>query len=368
MTTEFTVFAGTTKGVFILKSPDRSDWAFSGPHCKDWPINHVTSDGDDVWAVGGNDWWGAGVWHSGDGGTTWDLTRLSRGQLDNWLENEPEMAQMFGFGAATDAPFSGELDALWSIHMAGGRLFAGGKPGILIVSDDRGKTWTKVTGLTNHESRDTWNPGGAGMTLHTLISDPNKPNKLWAAISAAGVFASEDAGATWHRRNRISNADEAEIGHCVHNMVRAPGDDDLLYMQNHHGVYRSPDGGHTWQNITDGLPSDFGFPIMVSPLDPETVYTLPLLDPMNGRYPVGASAAVYRSRNGGLDWEKTQNGLPTENCYFTVLRQSMASDAADGLYFGTNSGSVFATYDRGDQWHEIASHLPTVLCVESRSR
>jgi photosystem II stability/assembly factor-like uncharacterized protein len=154
----------------------------------------------------------------------------------------------------------------------------------------------------------------------------------------------------------------------VHNLVRAPG--DLMYQQNHHGVFRSPDGGRSWDGISAGLPSDFGFPIAVHPRDPQTVWVLPLNGDMAGRFPPGASAAVWRSRDGGESWEGMRDGLPQVGCFFTVLRQAMAVDRSSpaGVYFGTNSGSVFASRDEGDTWDEIARHLPTVLSVEVLQR
>jgi len=150
--------------------------------------------------------------------------------------------------------------------------------------------------------------------------------------------------------------------------VRAPGNGgDLLYQQNHHGVFRSGDGGRSWHEVTAGLPSTCGFPVAVHPGDPQTLWVLPLNGGMEGRFPPDASAAVWRSRDGGDSWEAMRDGLPERNCYFTVLRQAMATDRADpaGVYFGTNSGSVFASADEGESWREIARHLPTVLSVET---
>lgn len=163
---------------------------------------------------------------------------------------------------------------------------------------------------------------------------------------------------------------DGETGHCVHNMVRAPGAADLLYQQNHHGVWRSRDGGRSWDDITPGLPSTFGFPIAVHPRDGQTVWTLPLNGDMAGRFPPDAACAVWRSGDGGASWLAMRDGLPQTSCFFTVLRQAMATDGRDpvGVYFGTNSGSVFASLDEGETWSEIARHLPTVLGVEVLDR
>jgi photosystem II stability/assembly factor-like uncharacterized protein len=378
------ILAGTTKGVFLISSDEnRAHWTVKGPLCDGWPINHVVGDPvtGAMWAGGGGDWHGAGVWRSEDFGERWELTRLTKGLMDDWAANDAEFAAMVNW-TSEPLPFADEFSQIWSIGHAHGTLYAGTKPARLLASRDGGRSWEHVQGLSDHSSSGTWNPGAAGLVLHTIVAHPEDAGKLWVGISAAGVFATEDAGKTWERRNRLSNTESCmehahpaaprngEIGHCVHNMMRAPGSGDVLYQQNHHGVWRSTDGGRSWGDITIGLPSTFGFPICVHPREPDTLWTIPLNGDSSGRFPPDAAAAVWRSRDGGRTWTDMRAGLPQEACYFTVLRQAMARDERNpaGVYFGTNSGSVFGSLDEGETWQELARHLPTILSVEVLDR
>ena len=378
--TSMTILVGTTKGAFMISGRrNPGGWVVKGPFCDNWPINHFIGDPDTgiLWAGGGGEFYGAGVWRSLDGGVTWNLARLTKGMMDDFAANDSDFAKMMGW-TEEPLPFNDDFSQIWSLCYAHGSLYAGTKPAILLVSRSNGEAWEQVNGLTDHPSAESWNPGAAGLVLHTIVPHPTIPKTLWVGISAAGVFATEDGGLTWERRNRLSNAElcaehshpaaprDGEVGHCVHNMVRAPGSGDRLYQQNHHGVWSSPDGGRSWEDITRGLPSTFGFPIRVHPRDPSTIWTLPLIGDF-GRYPPNAAAAVWRSSDGGASWQDRRDGLPQEACFFTVLRQAMSGDSCDpaGIYFGTNSGSVFASFNEGDNWHEIARHLPTILSVEA---
>ena len=349
------VLLGTKKGAFIAESSaERRDWKISGPFCETWPMNHVVADPATgaIYGGGGNEWFGPAVWKSTDLGASW--THSSEG-----LAYE-----------AGEAP----VQTVWSLNAADGALYAGVQPAGLFRSDDQGGSWRHVEGLQKHPSRPHWNPGGAGLILHSLIVHPEDDKKIWVGISAAGVFYTSDGGATWEPRNSGTRADflpegqnYPEFGQCVHCLVIAPGDPDLLYQQNHCGMYRSADGGKTWDSIEAGLPSSFGFPAAVHPRDKSTLYLVPLNGDSVGRYVPEGKAAVWRTRDGGATWEAKRDGLPQENAFFGVLRQAMATDTMEpaGVYFGTGGGALFASADEGDSWRPIAQHLPAISSVET---
>jgi hypothetical protein len=341
------ILVGTTKGLFILEDR-RGGFALTGPFCEGWPINHAVGRGGVVLAAGGGKWFGPGVWRR-DG--AWSLSQ---------------------------GPFEG-AEQLWSVCFDGDRLLAGSKPAYLYESRD-GVAWRRLEALTDQPGADQWQPGAAGLVLHTILSDGK--GGLWVGISAAGVFESRDGGGSWVMRNRRGNRagpagalsreyegeefrTEDEIFHCVHNLAFGAAE-GLIYMQNHQGVYRSRDGGAVWEEITEGLPSTFGFPVAAHPRDPGVLWVFPLNGDDIGRWPVGGRALVWKSVDGGEAWAPKGQGLPARDCYFTVLRQAMAVDRATpcGVAFGTNSGSVFLSRDEGETWDEVAAHLPTVLSVE----
>jgi photosystem II stability/assembly factor-like uncharacterized protein len=353
MTRKILVLIGTKKGAFILESDaDRRAWALRGPLCDAWPINHVIADAETqtLYGAGGNEWFGPAIWKSTDLGATW--THSSEGLT--YTEGETP------------------IKSAWSLAKNGSHLYTGVEPAGLFRSADNGMTWEQVEGLRNHPSRAEWLPGGGGLILHSIVTHPTDPNSIWVAISTAGVFHSSDGGETWVPRNKGTRNDYSpdkypEFGQCVHCLVIAPGAPDRLYQQNHCGMYRSDDGGQNWVSIEAGLPSTFGFPAATHPRDPETLYLLPLNGDTLGRYVPEGRAAVWRTRNAGAQWEALRQGLPQENVYFGVLRQAMTTDKLEpaGVYFGTNTGSVYASADEGESWMCLAEHLPTISSVET---
>lgn len=367
------MFVGTGKGLFILEADGPNEaFSISAPLCDLWPINdiHASIESERIWAAGGSDDFGAGVWRSEDEGRSWRLSKLSNGNFDRFMLDYPDFAEENNIPPPEIAPHNDDVTAMWSVAMVGERLFAGGKPGRLYLSDDGGENFSLVESFARQPGSDEWQPGYAGLIPHTIASTPGDARRIWIGMSAVGVFASEDGGIGWELRNRRSNTGSgpSDIGPCVHNLAIASTDEGegVLYQQNHHGVFISLDGARSWSEIGHGLPSTFGFPIEVHPRKPDTLWTFPLKSDWE-RHPPDARAAVWKSVDGGQSWAPRGEGLPARDCYFTVLRQAMSCDRrlASGLYFGTGSGSVFASFDEGDSWREIARHLPAVRCIEA---
>jgi photosystem II stability/assembly factor-like uncharacterized protein len=346
---------GTKKGAFIVESDaERRAWRLRGPCCETWPMNHVIADRSTgvIYGGGGNEWFGPAVWKSSDLGATW--THSSQGLAY----------------AAGEQP----IKSVWSLAAGRGRLYAGVEPAGLFVSDDGGLSWEHVAGLRDHPSRPGWQPGGGGLILHSLVPHPQDERQIWVGISAAGVFHTADGGDTWEARNRGTRCDYLpegqkypEGGQCGHNVVMAAGMPERLYQQNHCGMYRSDDGGRTWQSIEAGLPSSFGFPAAAHPRDPQTLYLVPLNGDTAGRFVPEGKAAVWKTADGGRTWSGKRDGLPQGNAFFGVLRQALATDGMEpaGVYFGTGSGTLYASTDEGESWTSIAQHLPAISSVET---
>jgi len=268
------------------------------------------------------------------------------------------------------------LVRLWTVVPGeeDGLLYAGGDPGVLFESRDSGTTWELNKGFWEQPTRPEWNPGAGGMCLHSIATWPRDPSRLALGISAVGVWLSDDGGQTWRHGNDglvaryvPEESREGTLTLCVHNLHRAPSRPERFFMQFHGGVYRSDDAGESWIDIgTDtGLPSDFGFPLVVDPDDPDSAYVIPLVADLDRVTPDGR-VRVYETRDTGATWSARGDGLPAEDAYLTILRQAFdreGSGAGMGLYFGATSGDVFGSGDAGATWFTAASKLPPVHSV-----
>ena len=251
-------------------------------------------------------------------------------------------------------------------------LYVGGDPGVLFESRDGGVSWELNGGLWEQPTRPEWSPGAGGMCLHSIATWPGDPERLAIGISARGVWLTDDGGATWRQgieglvpRYVPEESREESLDLCDHNMHRAPKQPDRLFMQFHGGVYRSDDSGETWIDIGAGLPSDFGFPLVIDPEDPESAFVIPLTADIDRVTPDGR-VRVYETRDAGASWTACGEGLPAENAYLTILRQAFCRDgsgAGMGLYFGATSGDLFGSGDAGATWSTTATHLPPVNSV-----
>ena len=361
------VLVGTRKGAFVLTSDaKRQRWDVSGPHFAGWEIYHVTgssADSDRLYASQSSGWFGQVIQRSDDGGTTW---QPAGNQFS--YDGVPGTHQWYD-----GTPHPWEFARVWHLEPSltdPDTVYAGVEDAALFRSIDGGQTWQELSGLRDHDSGSSWQPGAGGMCLHTIIQHPTDPGRIFVAISSAGVFRTDDAGKTWRPTNRGLHSEQipdpvAEVGHCVHRLAMHPSRPDVLFMQKHWDVMRSDDAGESWQEVSGDLPTDFGFPIAVHAHEPDTVYVVPIKSDSE-HYPPEGKLRVYRSRIGGHEWEPLTKGLPQNDCYVNVLRDAMAIDSLDscGVYFGTTGGQVYASADAGDSWAPIVRDLPSVLSVE----
>jgi photosystem II stability/assembly factor-like uncharacterized protein len=361
------VLVGTRKGAFVLTSDaKRQRWDVSGPHFAGWEIYHVTgssADSDRLYASQSSGWFGQVIQRSDDGGTTW---QPAGNQFS--YDGVPGTHQWYD-----GTPHPWEFARVWHLEPSltdPDTVYAGVEDAALFRSIDGGQTWQELSGLRDHDSGSSWQPGAGGMCLHTIIQHPTDPGRIFVAISSAGVFRTDDAGKTWRPTNRGLHSEQipdpvAEVGHCVHRLAMHPLRPDVLFMQKHWDVMRSDDAGESWQEVSGDLPTDFGFPIAVHAHEPDTVYVVPIKSDSE-HYPPEGKLRVYRSRIGGHEWEPLTKGLPQNDCYVNVLRDAMAVDSLDscGIYFGTTGGQVYASADAGDSWTPIVRDLPSVLSVE----
>ena len=337
---------GTLKGAWFARSNDEGSWEISGPMLKGWEVStlSVASNGD-ILAATASSWYGAAIHRSSD--------------LKTW-------AQVVD-GPAYESDMDRPLKRVWTMQTIGGLIYAGVADAGLFSSTDDAASWQLVDGLTNHPSAGDWSPGLGGLALHRIVSDGADPNHLWVAISAVGVFESRDAGQSWDLRNSgvpaAAPSDGFDIGYCVHNLVNDPNDANVLWRQDHRGVFRTSDGGRRWDRIQNGVPgAGFGFPIVRDP-NSGALFIVPL-ESDEYRMPVDGHLCVYRSTDGGESWHATSGGLPAEPTHTGVLRDSMAVDGNGGVYFGTTGGEVWHSADIGENWRRLPITLPRVTSVQ----
>ncbi len=349
------LLVGTTKGAFFFHADEkRRDWRLTGPHLAGWEVYSLLGDsrrGDRIYAGTNHYVYGPTVRISDDLGETWyqveaspRYTKESGHTLKRIWQLEPGHAS--------------EPETVWAgVDEAG-----------LFVSRNRGESWEEILSLTSHPTRPAWFPGNGGLCLHTILVDPADPRRMWVGISAVGIFRTEDAGETWTPRNEgipvipVETADPT-VCRCPHKLVLNPDDSDTLYLQYHGGVLRSTDGADSWQPIEQGLPGNFGFPIVVTAAG--DLFVVPLDE--EHRCVWGGDLRVYRSRDRGESWQPLENGLPEQPTYVGVLRDAMATDSLEpaGVYFGTTMGEVYCSPDAGESWTALPGMFPRITCVRT---
>jgi hypothetical protein len=346
------LLVGTKKGLFALEGEPGGSFAVTARAFAGEPVEYAMRDPHSgrVFAAMTSPFYGPKIFYAEDPGGEW--------------------TQAEGVALPEDGEHA--LARIWVI-VAGedGTLYMGGDPGVLFESADGGATWELNRSLWEHPTRPEWQPGGGGLCLHSIVPWPGEPDRLALAMSAVGVWLTEDRGRTWSHGNQglvagyLPEDAPETLALCVHNLHRAPRRPERMFLQFHGGVYRSDDAGASWTAIGDGLPSDFGFPLAVDPADPDSAFVIPLTADMD-RVTPGGRVRVFETRDAGASWVGRGEGLPSEHAYLTVLRQAFdRTGEGDGLelYFGATSGEVFGSGHAGGSWFTAAAHLPPVYSV-----
>ncbi|MDG6901675.1 MAG: exo-alpha-sialidase [Nitrososphaerota archaeon] len=348
------LLVGTAKGAFVYTSSDgRRSWKSSGPQFKGQPIFHLAHDKRNkmLLASVNDNHWGPSVARSFDAGRTWKLS-----------ETPPKFPKKSGLSVAR----------VWHIEPGledeRDTLYAGVEPACLFKSEDKGESWSPNEALMTHRTRKKWQPGAGGLCLHSILTYEGNPDRMHIGISAVGTMFTKDGGESWAFQNKDVLADfypnkYPEYGQCVHKLAKNPMKQNVIFHQNHCGVYRSDNGGAGWTDIRNNLPSRFGFPMAVDANEPDRAYVAPLEGDF-ARIPPDGHFAVWSTDNKGKEWFKLDAGLP-KTSYYTILREGMTADGGDpcGIYFGTTTGQLFASRDQGRHWTKITDALPPIFSV-----
>ncbi len=351
------LLVGTKRGLFLLSSKDRRSWSIDRSTLLPSRVFFASLDqrsSPRIFAADNGSFFGSFLRYSDDFGETW---------------KEPEKGIQFSEESGRT------LANIWIVQP--GRdsepevVYAGVDPGSLWRSEDRGVTWEMNQGLESHPTRERWGPGAGGLCLHSIVADPTNSSRMWVGISAVGCIRTDDGGQSWEFANRNTRAGflpdpYVEYGQCIHRLIQHPDNPDVLYQQNHCGVYRTKNGAKDWEEVTEGLPSEFGFPIALDYHNPETIFVIAEDPEPRCNFP--DRFVVYRSENAGDTWERKSTGLPAgEQVRLGVLRHGMCSDRLDpcGVYVGTNTGQLFASNDRGESWQMVTDFLPPIYSVQA---
>jgi len=357
---KITLWVGTRKGAFALRTNDRKRWSVEGPLFRGNEVNYLVQDPRDpahVYAAVHTWWFGPHLHVSHDGGKTWGLA-----EVEPSIRSVPETS----------------LDRLWYIQPGHedrqGVVWAGGAPGSLFRSTDWGRTWADVPSLTAHATRSQWTPAMGSISLHS-IQCPTRDGVI-AAVSVGGAYRSEDGGETWKPFNGNVRADFLpesqtlpEVGQCVHKLLVHPGDPKTLYQQNHCGVYRASVSATKWTDISRGLPTRFGFALALPASDGDTLFTVPI-ESADCRCNPDGRFRVACSRDRGKTWRLLAKGLPQRNAHLGVFRDAMYADPLSpaGIYVGTSGGTLFHSRDSGKSWSVLADYLPPIHSITGALR
>lgn len=360
-----TLILGTNKGLIVLDRGARG-WSARPLQHEGITCSYAFHDPrtGTLWAALGHGHWGAKLSRSKDGGRSWSevaAPKYPEGCAPTMRAQKPAALEyMYGF-----APGRAQEPQ---------RLYIGTVPGGLFQSDDGGETFTLNAPLWDDPHRAEWGQAGKDFDepgLHSIVVDPRDADHVYVAVSSAGVIETRDGGRTWEHRNEgVINSylpdGRAEVGHDPHFLVLCEAEPDVLWQQNHCGVYRSTDAGKTWVDIApkDGPGKGvvgFGFPVAADARDPERAWFVPGTSD-DRRYAPGGSVCVARTDDGGKSWSVLREGLPQENAYDIVYRHGL-DVRGDRLAFGSTTGNLYASDDRGESWHCIGNNFPPILSV-----